>query len=295
MPNYFDSIREYELLTKEQELELSEKIQKGINAQKQLMNMKKNMRFMEARQLGREIAEGRQAEETFTKANLRMVISIAKPIAQKENIPLEDVIQEGNIGLMEAVKKYDAKRGYRFSTYATSVIRCAILDSCSKLKENIAMSKHSYHDLALIKKEVKNSMNYATVSEIAQATQLTESRVAELLPYTYTTSIDEPVYGTSDEDVTYGDVITDTVAQCPESVIEDAEEHKQFSKAVEIAGLTEKEEKFLKFRYGYYGEPHTMSEAADFYGICTKVAQNIEKRALSKLRNTKSVMLLQQI
>ncbi len=195
---YLTDIGQYPLLTKDDEVRLAQQIEKGNEAREQL-NTAKGLTPAKKRELRRGARHGDDAQQTFVQSNLRLVVSIAKKY-QASGLPLLDLIQEGNLGLMHAVEKFDWRKGFKFSTYATWWIRQAITRGIANTGRTIRLPVHAGDTLARLQKarsrlELKLGRP-ATLSELAAEVEMPEDKVTEALRFAAEPlSLSEPLAG----------------------------------------------------------------------------------------------------
>ena len=183
---YLTDIGQYPLLTKDDEVRLAQVIEKGADARGQLDNPEVTLTPAKKRELRRAARKGDAAEQTFVQSNLRLVVSIAKKY-QASGLPLLDLIQEGNLGLMHAVEKFDWRKGFKFSTYATWWIRQAITRGIANTGRTIRLPVHAGDTLARLQKararlELKLGRP-ATLLELAAEVEMPEEKVTEALRF----------------------------------------------------------------------------------------------------------------
>ncbi len=278
---YFREVGGHRLLTHAEEIEYSRAVRAGLEARKR---MEAGEDTSELREL---VRKGQEAREKLIRHNLRLVVSIAKRYRSSE-LPLIDLIQEGNIGLMTAVERYDPELGYRFSTYATFWIRQAIGRAVANLSRTIRVPVHMHDLIAKIRRaeaqieQVKGRP--ATNEELAEQLGIEVSRVEQArssIPRT--SSLDKPIG--EDGESTIGDLLPDPRS---EEVVDEALTNairEQIRRSLDQ--LTERERGVLMLRFGLGGEqPRTLAEIADHYGISRERVRQIEKEALAKLRNS---------
>jgi len=211
---YLTDIGQYPLLTKDDEVRLAKAIEGGTAAVEELERAGKDVTTARKRELRRAIRDGEDAERTFVQSNLRLVVSIAKKY-QASGLPLLDLIQEGNLGLMHAVEKFDWRKGFKFSTYATWWIRQAITRGIANTGRTIRLPVHAGDTLARLQKararlELKLGRP-ATLAELAAEVEMPEDKVTEALRFAAEPlSLSEPLR--EDGDAELGDVVEDPEA-----------------------------------------------------------------------------------
>ena len=182
---YLTDIGQYTLLTKDDEVRLAKAIEAGKAAGEELAATK-NVTVAKRRELKKIIREGEIAERAFVQSNLRLVVSIAKKY-QASGLPLLDLIQEGNLGLMHAVEKFDWRKGFKFSTYATWWIRQAITRGIANTGRTIRLPVHAGDTLARLQKaRSRLELKYgrpATLAELAKEVEMPEDKVTEALRF----------------------------------------------------------------------------------------------------------------
>ena len=183
---YLTDIGQYALLTKDDEVRLAKAIEAGKEAQAELNTNDKSLTPTKKRELRRTAKEGETAERAFVQSNLRLVVSIAKKY-QASGLPLLDLIQEGNLGLMHAVEKFDWRKGFKFSTYATWWIRQAITRGIANTGRTIRLPVHAGDTLARLQKaRSRLELKYgrpATLAELAKEVEMPEDKVTEALRF----------------------------------------------------------------------------------------------------------------
>src|SRR6266849_6138731 len=207
---YLSDIRQYSLLTKDDEVRLAQVIEAGISARTELTAADEEF-GPRRRELRRLIRDGESAQQIFVKSNLRLVVSIAKKY-QASGLPLLDLIQEGNLGLMHAVEKFDWRKGFKFSTYATWWIRQAITRGIANTARTIRLPVHA-HDRRVLLQRVRGDLEAkfgrpATRAELAAALDLPEAQVVDVMRFAVgPLSLSEPVGDDSAAEL--GDLVED--------------------------------------------------------------------------------------
>ena len=239
-------------------------------------------------ELGRKARDGdRAARDALVQANLRLVVSVAKKYLEN-GFTMQDLIQEGNIGLLTAAERFDPDQGCRFSTYATYWIRETI---CRYIYDNYRLIRLPVHVCDARRKLNKTindlSLKYhrePTIEEIAKAANLPEEKVTDLLTVSSEImSLDKPLQGEEVDDYSYGNLIGDEKIKSPED--ETAETMLRDDIKTVLKTLSEKERKIIIMRYGLAtGETMTLGQIADIMNVSRERIRQIEARALNKLR-----------
>jgi DNA-directed RNA polymerase sigma subunit (sigma70/sigma32) len=281
---YLDSIGKYPLLTQEQEWALSKAIEEGQEAKNELARGDLN----DARKqlLLKVAARGDAAGEQFVNSNLRLVVSIAKRY-QSTDLPLLDLIQEGNLGLMHAVTKFDWRRGFKFSTYATWWIKQAISRGIDNTARTIRLPVHAGDQVRRLfraKHQLEGQTGRtASLAELAEALGVSEQQVTEILRQgTETVSLDTKVGPDGESEL--GEMVTDATTPSPFDVVTAAMLGGEVDKLLSL--LDEREREILRLRYGLdQGEPRTLEEVGVILHLTRERIRQIERSALSKLRH----------
>ena len=287
---YLTDIGQYPLLTKDDEVRLSQQIEAGNEARVVLQNAKPgSLTDHRRRQLRRQMRRGAESEQTFVQSNLRLVVSIAKKY-QASGLPLLDLIQEGNLGLMHAVEKFDWRKGFKFSTYATWWIRQAITRGIANTGRTIRLPVHAGDTLARLQKarsrlELRNGRP-PTLAELAAEVEMPEEKITEAMRFqSEPLSLSEPLR--HDGDAELGDVVEDRSVDSPFEVAATTMLPQEIVRL--LSPLDEREREILKLRFGLdRGEPRTLEEVGEHFDLTRERIRQIEARAMSKLRHPSS-------
>ncbi len=288
---YFMQMRATPLLTREKEKNLAERIEKGIQAKQKLAQNSADQNTSDLKKI---IEDAQIAREDLGKANTRLVVSIAKRY-QGRGLSLLDLIQEGNVGLMRAVDKFDHHQGNRFSTYATWWIRQAVSRAVSQQGRTIRIPIHGTELLSQIYK-ANNVLEQKLGrqpedEEIAQELKKHPDRITAIKQAALEPQSIETKTG-NDEDGELGDFIADD--QAPNAF--ESAAHSQLEERVDeaLAKLPPRERQVLELRFGIgTGEPHTLEEIAEIFGRSRERIRQIENFALRRLRKPAAKQLLQ--
>ncbi len=281
---YLNGIGKTALLTAEQEVELAKRIEAGVFAQHMLETAKKLLP-KRREELTALVRDGRVAKNHLLEANLRLVVSLAKRYTGR-GMPLLDLIQEGNLGLIRAVEKFDYAKGYKFSTYATWWIRQAITRGMADQSRTIRLPVHlveQVNKLARLKRDLHQQLGReATNEELGKEVGLTAEKVADLLDHARDpVSLDMPVG--SDEDAPLGDFIEDGEATDAESAVISGLLQDDLRRV--LATLDDREQSVIRLRYGLDdGQPRTLDQIGRRFGLSRERVRQIEREVMSKLR-----------
>jgi RNA polymerase sigma factor (sigma-70 family) len=282
---YLDGIGQYPLLSKDDEVRLSQTMEAGREAATILASGEK-LTAARKRELRRVAREGEIATEAFVNANLRLVVSIAKKY-QSADMPLLDLIQEGNLGLIHAVEKFDWRKGFKFSTYATWWIRQAIGRGIDNSSRTIRLPVHAgdqIRRLLRMRGQMEGELGRTpTSAELSEAMQIPEDQITELLRYgAEPVSLETPIG--ADGDTELADIVADMSAPSPFDLVADAMLGGEIDKL--LAPLDDRERQILRLRYGLdRGDPRTLEEVGDALKLTRERIRQIERTALSKLRH----------
>ncbi len=281
---YLNGIGKTALLTAEQEVVLARSIEAGLYATHKLESGKRLSPQRKA-DLRAVVREGRRARQHLLVANLRLVVSLAKRYTGR-GMPLLDLIQEGNLGLIRAVEKFDYAKGFKFSTYATWWIRQAISRGMADQGRTIRLPVHlveQVNKLSRLKRELHQQYGRdATLEELAQESGIPVDRINDLMDHARDpVSLDMPVG--ADEEAPLGDFIEDSESASAEAVVVAGFMHSDIDKVLDT--LDEREQTVVRLRYGLMdGRPHTLDEIGRVFGISRERVRQIERESMTKLR-----------
>ena len=286
---YLKEIGKVPLLTAAEEIDLAMKIEAGVAAGEQLEKADAGEIDLERRDLRRltRIEEvGFDAKQQLIEANLRLVVSIAKRYVGRGMLFL-DLIQEGNLGLIRAVEKFDYRKGFKFSTYATWWIRQAITRAIADQARTIRIPVHmveTINKLVRIQRQLLQELGREpTPKEIGDVMGLPEERVREIQKISQEpVSLETPIG--EEEDSQLGDFIEDDAAVVPPDAASFSMLQEQLGKVLD--GLAERERKVISLRFGLEdGHPRTLEEVGREFGVTRERIRQIESKTLAKLRH----------
>jgi RNA polymerase sigma factor (sigma-70 family) len=282
---YLRDIGRHRLLTKEDECRLAQAVEAGREARDELAAGAKASPAR-VRELRRTARAGDAAAETFVTANLRLVVSIAKRY-QASDLPLLDLVQEGNLGLMHAVEKFDWRKGFKFSTYATWWIRQAITRGIANGGRTIRLPVNAGELLSQVTRaraRLEAQLGRRpSVTELAGDLDVSADRVLDILRHVATpVSLSEPLRHDSDAEL--GDLVEDPGAVSPFEAA--AASMLPDHVATMLASLDDREQEIIRLRFGLdRGEPRTLEEVGTRFDLTRERIRQIEARAMSKLRH----------
>jgi RNA polymerase sigma factor (sigma-70 family) len=285
---YLNDVGKYALLTKADEVRLAQAVETGRDAHAELTGIDQ-LTPSRQRELRRRVRLGNEATEAFVKANLRLVVSIAKRY-QAAELPLLDLVQEGNLGLIHAVEKFDWRKGFKFSTYATWWIRQAITRGIANSGRTVRLPVHAGDLLVRVTKargRLEGQLGRPpSTAELAADLGLEETKVTEILCYvTKTASLSEPLR--VDDDTELGDIVEDKAAVSPFDAAAAALLSGEVAKMLVV--LDDRERAIVQLRFGLdRGEPRTLDEVGAHFHLTRERIRQIEARAMSKLRHPTS-------
>ena len=284
--DYLKQIGRVSLLNAEQEVDLSERIEAGLYAQHLLDTQIDQMEFKRKRELKWAAADGKKAKDHLLEANLRLVVSLAKRYTGRGMLFL-DLIQEGNLGLIRAVEKFDWKKGFKFSTYATWWIRQAITRAMADQARTIRVPAHMVeviNKLSRVQRQMLQDLGREpTPDELARELDMPVEKVQEVQKYgREPISLHTPLG--EDGDSEFGDLIEDTDAIAPSDAVAFSLLQEQFRQVLET--LSPREAGVIKMRYGLEdGQPKTLDDIGRVYGVTRERIRQIESKTMSKLRH----------
>jgi RNA polymerase primary sigma factor len=281
---YLTAIGEYDLLTAEQEVELAQQIETGEDAAERLERREFRDKKEEI-ELRRKVRLGREAKDAFLTANLRLVVANARRYANTSGIDFLDLIQEGNLGLIRAVEKFDWRKGFKFSTYATWWIRQAITRAIADKSRTVRIPVHLHDTLAAVRAaqaSLKAELGRdPRPEEIAEEAGVTVDKVELALGVADTVSLEQPV---GEDGAQLGDFIEDQEAADPVQLTEDHDVAESLRRSIERLPI--REGRILALRYGFYdGVPRTLEEIGDEFNLTRERIRQLEKLALCRLRH----------
>ena len=283
---YLEAAAREPLLTKEEEVELAMSLERGNEAEQRLAAG----RIRSEKTKGKLASDIRQAERSrkrFILANLRLVVSIAKKY-QGQGLPLLDLIQDGNIGLMRAIELFDWRRGFKFSTYATWWIRQAITRAIADRGRQIRIPVHVHERIRKIRKTRERLMQQTgrdpTPEELSRAAGVPVEMLDDLEAAVRKEprSLQEPV----GEDAELGDLVAQVELESPLDAVEDTLLREEIGQAVDTA-LEPMEQEVVSLRYGLgNGRSMSLREVAELVGVSAETVRKVERQALGKLRES---------
>ena len=287
---YLKEIGQVPLLTGPEEVSLAKRMEAGGEAAEELAQLVADEKLEdlpvgERRRLQRRARDGDEARRQLTRANLRLVVSIAKRYVGRGMLLL-DLIQEGNLGLMRAVEKFDYTKGFKFSTYATWWIRQAITRSIADQARTIRIPVHMVESMNKVHRVQRQMMQELerepTVDELAEKVDMTPARVREILRISLDPlSLDSPV---GEDDSQLGDFIEDQHAEAPADVAA----RMMLGEAVleALDQLNDREKQVIRLRFGLVdGRARTLEEVGREFGVTRERIRQIEAKTLAKLRH----------
>jgi RNA polymerase sigma factor (sigma-70 family) len=282
---YLESVGRHDLLTADDEIELAQRIEAGEEARRRLEEGR-HEGPADAARLRRDLIAGERARERFISANLRLVVANARKYQGAAGLEMGDLIQEGNLGLIRAVEKFDWRKGFKFSTYATWWIRQALSRAIAEKSRVMRIPIHLHDMIGTVKTATSGLRGRLgrdpKPEEIAEETGIALDDVKRVLEISEEVSIEQPI---GEDGAELGDFIMDEDAVDVTRIAESADVARMLRTA--MRSLDDREMRILVERYGFMedGIPRTLEEIGDEFGLTPERIRQIEKRALSKLRH----------
>lgn len=284
--DYLKQIGKVSLLNAEQEVDLARRIEAGLYAEELLKTTFNDLSSRQRRELHILAQDGQQAKNHLLEANLRLVVSLAKRYTGR-GMQFLDLIQEGNLGLIRAVEKFDYTKGYKFSTYATWWIRQAITRAMADQARTIRIPVHMVeviNKLARVQRQMLQDLGREpTPEELAKELDMTPEKVVEVQKYgREPISLHTPLG--EDGDSEFGDLIEDSEAIVPADAVSFTLLQEQLHRVLDT--LSEREAGVVSMRFGLGdGQPKTLDEIGKVYGVTRERIRQIESKTMSKLRH----------
>jgi len=283
---WLNEIGRYKLLTTQQEVELAMQLEAGVRAEERLAAERDALSIEDRTLLQRQVRKGHAAHSRLVEANLRLVVSIARNYIGR-GMALLDLIQEGNLGLMRAVDRFDYRRGFKFSTYASWWIRQAITRAIADQARTIRVPIHvveMINKLVRTRRDLSQALGREpTIDEIALDLEIDPDRVEELSKIAQSpVSLEMPVG--EEDNATIGDFVEDTDVEVPVEAATFRLLQDYLSNALE--GLNDREREVLIMRFGLEnGKVSTLEEVGERFGVTRERIRQLETKALAKLRH----------
>lgn len=281
---YLHEISKTPLLDAAAEVDLAKAVEAGLFA-KHLLGEEETFGDATEKELKRLVEDGARAKEQFIKANLRLVVSIARRYV-RSGMPMLDLIQEGNTGLVRAVEKFDYARGFKFSTYATWWIRQAISRAIAQQERTVRLPVHLVEDVNRMRNVTRQLTRELggdpEPDQVAAALGVTVERVRELIRWSQdTVSLDTPIG--DDGDTNLGDLVADSDEPSPEDVVLAGMERQRIE--MMLNHLDERSAGIVKARYGLEdGREHSLTEVAHRFHLSRERIRQLEIQALARLK-----------
>jgi RNA polymerase sigma factor (sigma-70 family) len=283
---YLTEIGRFGLLAREDEARLGQLIEAGAIARQDLDKAGPNVKPEREAELSALIAAGEEAKAAFVQSNLRLVVSIAKRY-QSSGLPLLDLVQEGNLGLIHAVEKFDWRKGFKFSTYATWWIRQAVERGIANTGRSIRLPVHAGDTLSnVLRTQARLELELSrppTLREIAVELNMPIEKLSEVLRFgAEPLSLSAPLG--DDGDTELGDLVEDRLADSPSDAAVSATLPREITRL--LAGLSDREREIIRLRFGIdTGEPLTLEQVGALFNLTRERIRQIEARAMSKVRH----------
>jgi RNA polymerase primary sigma factor len=290
---YLDEIGRRPLLTSQDEVQLSQAYQQGLDAQRQLTQVGGDLDQATRARLQATAERGRRARRTMVEANLRLVVSVARRFSAT-GLPLGDLVQEGNLGLLRAVEKFDGRKGFKFSTYATWWIKQAIArGAADRGARTIRLPVHIGEQVGRMRRTESRLHELLgrepSTGELAAALQWPLQRVAQLRRTAQAiTSLDTPV---GDDGAALQDFLEDDAAVGPDELAVEAAGREALEQA--LNALPARQRQVLTLRFGLHsGTPQTLEKVGAVLGVSRERVRQVERDALAALRRPETRALL---
>ncbi|MCS7248638.1 MAG: sigma-70 family RNA polymerase sigma factor [Anaerolineales bacterium] len=292
---YLREMASVPLLSHQEEIELAQRFERGRQAQQELAKAKRKPSRKRLEELQALICDGLAAREQLIKANTRLVISIARRYIGC-GVPFGDLIQEGNLGLIRAVEKFEYRRGFRFSTYATWWIRQAVMRAIAVQARTIRLPVYlgdRVRRLHRVAQALEQDLGRPpTLQELAWELQEKPEKVQQVLQFSQTPLSLEDPYG-EEEDAELGAFLEDETAEQPYEAVQSRMLREQVERV--LATLSPREARVLRLRYGLdCGRRLTLEEVGDKFGLTRERIRQIELQALRRLRHPSCARLLRE-
>ena len=287
---YLDAIAKTPLLSALEEVELARAIEAGIFAEHILSGEVDSTVETDEDELREIEAEGQRAMQRFIQANLRLVVSVARKYGRAQ-MPLLDLVQEGNTGLIRAVEKFDYAKGFKFSTYATWWVRQAISRGIAQQGRIVRLPVHvaeQVNQVSAVRRNLERQLGRdPELAEIADELGIEEGKVVDLIRYSRDhVSLDAPVE--ADGDTALGDLIAREPTPGPDELVLDAEDRARLEGM--LGSLDERSQDVVRRRYGLLdGRQAKLADIGSHWGITAERVRQIERLALAKMRQSQGL------
>ncbi|MDF1486812.1 sigma-70 family RNA polymerase sigma factor [Tessaracoccus caeni] len=287
---YLDAIAKTPLLSAVEEVELARTIEAGVFAENILSGEVETSVEATEEELREIVAEGERAMQRFIQANLRLVVSVARKYGRAQ-MPLLDLVQEGNTGLIRAVEKFDYAKGFKFSTYATWWVRQAISRGIAQQGRIVRLPVHvaeQVNQVSAVRRNLERQLGRdPELAEIADELGIEEGKVVDLIRYSRDhVSLDAPVE--ADGDTALGDLIAREPAPGPDELVLDAEDRARLEGM--LGSLDERSQDVVRRRYGLLdGRQAKLADIGSHWGITAERVRQIERLALAKMRQSQGL------
>jgi len=293
---YLKEMARVPLLSMEEEMDIAERIEKGLSARKELDRRNTALNTESRKELEQKLSEGMLARDHLIKANTRLVVSIAKRYTGR-GVPFLDLIQEGNLGLMKAVQKFEYKRGFRFSTYATWWIRQtitrAIADQGRTIRVPVHMVDRIRHLYRLAHEMEQRLGRVPNIDELATELKVPVNKVDWMMRVSWLPLSLESPLNDEDEDSELGQFIEDELTPTPMQSTYDKLLVEKIQNVLD--SLPPREARILRMRFGLEnGKVYTLEEVGQKFGLTRERIRQIETKALRRLRHPRRARQLQE-